>query len=1111
MRRVIGSILSLVCICYGFFVYPQPTTIASQVLFSSITVQQQKERWWEPLPMQPAPTTLTPPILADVTASAVQRRDDWVRIVVQTFNENDFEIALVENEFTRQPRKLTDNSAADLFPRLNVGATEVVFASNRDGNFEIYRIGVDGANSVRLTTTPFTDTMPVWSPDGQQIAFVSTRTGNADLFVMGRDGSQPTQITRDGADDLFPSWTPVGNRLAWVRRNGTQRTLWVANADGSNARTISGALPWLAHPVWSPDGQRLAFDYDASGDGWNDLAMINADGSGLRLLGSLAPRQELWMGSWYTDDPTSGGKGERLLVTRVEYFLDASGRVIDLFGSTQKFFPCCESAEPTWIAVPERELLPDAQRSDLWAPASHVLPLPTYLRAEAAPIRWQGSDKGPSGLAFYDVQYRTADSSTWQEWRQQAIETTALYIGTPGQQIYFRSRAIDRAENLEVWPTADEGDATTTLFQWQLRGQAMDNRGVPEPLTPIAINPAPLIPATTDRAGNYDAYLTSSGAYQIQESTTANLNSDWHANVYRAPVDASLITKTMTLGHSCVGICMAPAMGGDPHWQTNSSSMAFALAAASDHSVHLLWTNHATRQLFYQKRTPSGGWQAAELVNFGDSPQTTLALAVDAQNTVHAFWAAKGSNAGIQYTQRPQAGAWTVPLAVGWGDDSFAMKLDPRGGIHLLYTCSSSACQGGLYYQEQLPSGAWQQPLKVADWQEQRALTIHTRADSAVQLAWIGTQNANNMSANTHLAVLQKERSATGNWGPIGVGFTGYDLQVGQLAFDANGRLRLLWTEQSWSVNGSTFYVEETGRNQWSSPQALIRHAFDYSYQLLRDATDTWHLLATPPYFQMTTPLQRYQPSSGNWSNPTPAHQEAVNFRILTSATAPHGQMHFIVEDGHNSYGYRTTKVATQPATFAQTFAISVPATLRNPTLTFFYDLVSASVTPQFLVTIQPGKNGLPGDVPILFATHPVHQQLAWLDLTPWSGEKITVTFTLQQAANEPYRHVTLRDMMVGAWTTPVITDVTPSQVDTGIAARLTITGQNFLAPLTILAGATPLVDLNVVSETQVEATVPANIGPGVYDLFITSGTQRSARPNALAVGQQLYLPIISR
>jgi hypothetical protein len=84
--------------------------------------------------------------------------------------------------------------------------TKLAFASNRDGNSEIYTMNPDGSGVTRLTTNPALDATPAWSPDGGQIAFTSTRNGNSEIYVMNADGSAQTRVTSHPASDTSPGW-----------------------------------------------------------------------------------------------------------------------------------------------------------------------------------------------------------------------------------------------------------------------------------------------------------------------------------------------------------------------------------------------------------------------------------------------------------------------------------------------------------------------------------------------------------------------------------------------------------------------------------------------------------------------------------------------------------------------------------------------------------------------------------------------------------------------------------------------------------------------------------------------------------------------------------------
>ena len=56
---------------------------------------------------------------------------------------------------------------------VNVDAQpQIVFSSNRDGNWEIYVMDADGKNQRNITNKPGDNSSPSWSPDGKHIALI---------------------------------------------------------------------------------------------------------------------------------------------------------------------------------------------------------------------------------------------------------------------------------------------------------------------------------------------------------------------------------------------------------------------------------------------------------------------------------------------------------------------------------------------------------------------------------------------------------------------------------------------------------------------------------------------------------------------------------------------------------------------------------------------------------------------------------------------------------------------------------------------------------------------------------------------------------------------------
>ena len=75
------------------------------------------------------------------------------------------------------------------------GDIEIVFSSNRDGNFEIYGMVGDGTGVVRLTNHGASDLDPALSPDKSKIVFTSNRDGNFEIYSMNANGTGVTRLT----------------------------------------------------------------------------------------------------------------------------------------------------------------------------------------------------------------------------------------------------------------------------------------------------------------------------------------------------------------------------------------------------------------------------------------------------------------------------------------------------------------------------------------------------------------------------------------------------------------------------------------------------------------------------------------------------------------------------------------------------------------------------------------------------------------------------------------------------------------------------------------------------------------------------------------------------
>ncbi len=74
----------------------------------------------------------------------------------------------------------------------------------------LWKVSADGGVATPLTVGDSYNSMPVWSPDGSRIAFASDRNGNLDVYVMPAEGGRATRLTYHSADETPTSFTPDG-------------------------------------------------------------------------------------------------------------------------------------------------------------------------------------------------------------------------------------------------------------------------------------------------------------------------------------------------------------------------------------------------------------------------------------------------------------------------------------------------------------------------------------------------------------------------------------------------------------------------------------------------------------------------------------------------------------------------------------------------------------------------------------------------------------------------------------------------------------------------------------------------------------------------------------
>jgi Tol biopolymer transport system component len=154
--------------------------------------------------------------LADLSGSLSPRwSPDGRQVLISVFNPEDGSSdLLLANADGSEPISVVPESlsvgvisAVDWSPEGSWIAFVYTLGEGDNLRQAIYAMHPNGSGT-QLLTDEGLNAHPSWSPDGSQIAFASDREGNWEIFIMNADGSGVRRVTLFAARDEQPAWRP---------------------------------------------------------------------------------------------------------------------------------------------------------------------------------------------------------------------------------------------------------------------------------------------------------------------------------------------------------------------------------------------------------------------------------------------------------------------------------------------------------------------------------------------------------------------------------------------------------------------------------------------------------------------------------------------------------------------------------------------------------------------------------------------------------------------------------------------------------------------------------------------------------------------------------------
>ena len=251
-----------------------------KLFFTSFRAANQLNLWQ--ISLNAEEPHLIPTGSKELQSLAVSPDGKTITFTEETADENIWEIN------GNQSRPIIRSTRADHSPQFSPDGKQIVFASDRTGNYEILISDADGKNQRQLTDSENSKGSPRFSPDGAFIVYDAQLADKSDIYIVSTNGGASRKLTENNKNNFLPAWSADGKVIFFISNRLGDEQIWKMSAEGGEAVQITkqGAFEMYA----AADGKTLVY---SKGSGKAGLWSVGINGEDEKPIPELAE-----VGAW---------------------------------------------------------------------------------------------------------------------------------------------------------------------------------------------------------------------------------------------------------------------------------------------------------------------------------------------------------------------------------------------------------------------------------------------------------------------------------------------------------------------------------------------------------------------------------------------------------------------------------------------------------------------------------------------------------------------------------------------------------------------------------------------------------------------------------------------